>query len=716
MQPHSLYRSRRLRARGQGKPAHFLPYAGLLAGALAAGMVLKRRKKRPAPALAPPSPPPLDPRLDGVLPSEAPAGLDSDQAAAWASPYEKVLVCAGAGAGKTRLAVERAKLLVQRGVAPDRLLFLTFTREATKEMRGRLADALGPAGPNHPMSGKEPRVQTIHSFAGSLVRKSLPGIRPVVGNKGEDRIAVEGAWKQAVRDVLDSGDRRASFELAGVLGMHDLAKVGTHYEFDEDNPHGEGTIPAPGGIQVRSKAERTVVEELVRRNEPFEYERQVIWADFPFRPDFYLPRRGLFLEYLGLWNHEVPRERFRYQTHYYNKLAQFNSRGLERHLVALYPGQLGSLARELDSMLAQAPGPGQLEMAESEALNRVRSRLDVLAEACHDIRTNLVKNAVTPEMIPAASAFKAAIGLIGRLGEDVDRRLRRTGRIEYESAIALGPGLVHLDSTGQDPLEGIEYVFLDEFQDVYPSLFAFLHPMLTARKYFAIGDERQAIYGFLGGSPKFIRELPQRVPGTVSMTLRANYRSTPQIVEASESVLPAGTLRTIASKPEGTAVELWELKDEKREAAALLERLAHEGSLGNLKVLGRFQPETDPVMATWAEAALAHGGEYFTFHGSKGLEGDTIVVIGLVQGSKRLGFPLERRDHPILWTIKKAAGQEAQNLEDQRLFYVALSRAKNRLVLVTEKGKRSPLLRQLKGVVERRMEDPERCPEPSRSL
>ena len=54
-----------------------------------------------------------------------------------------LLCIAGAGAGKTRVLTERIRRLVQiDGISPSRILAITFTRKAAKEMKDRLERAL----------------------------------------------------------------------------------------------------------------------------------------------------------------------------------------------------------------------------------------------------------------------------------------------------------------------------------------------------------------------------------------------------------------------------------------------------------------------------------------------------------------------------------------------------------------------------------------------
>ena len=74
---------------------------------------------------------------------DAGAGLNAEQARAAAHGDGPLLIIAGAGTGKTRTLVHRVAHLIGRGVAPERILLLTFTRRAAQEMLTRAERLVG---------------------------------------------------------------------------------------------------------------------------------------------------------------------------------------------------------------------------------------------------------------------------------------------------------------------------------------------------------------------------------------------------------------------------------------------------------------------------------------------------------------------------------------------------------------------------------------------
>jgi DNA helicase II / ATP-dependent DNA helicase PcrA len=93
-------------------------------------------------------------------------GLNPEQRAAVESTEGPVLVLAGAGTGKTRVLTTRLAHLLATGKArPWELLAVTFTNKAAREMRGRIADIIGPSAEGLRWLG------TFHSVAAQILRR-----------------------------------------------------------------------------------------------------------------------------------------------------------------------------------------------------------------------------------------------------------------------------------------------------------------------------------------------------------------------------------------------------------------------------------------------------------------------------------------------------------------------------------------------------------------
>src|SRR5580704_14516321 len=86
-------------------------------------------------------------------------GLDEAQLAVATHGDLPLVVVAGAGTGKTRALTSSVASLLDRGVPPDRILLLTFTRRAADDMLARARDLVGLRGGERPQGG------TFHALA-----------------------------------------------------------------------------------------------------------------------------------------------------------------------------------------------------------------------------------------------------------------------------------------------------------------------------------------------------------------------------------------------------------------------------------------------------------------------------------------------------------------------------------------------------------------------
>lgn len=94
-------------------------------------------------------------------------GLNEAQARAVTSTHGRMLLVAGAGAGKTTVLARRVVALILRGVPPEFILCVTFTRKTAGEMEDRITALLA----THKPGARIPEIRTLHAWGAQMIRR-----------------------------------------------------------------------------------------------------------------------------------------------------------------------------------------------------------------------------------------------------------------------------------------------------------------------------------------------------------------------------------------------------------------------------------------------------------------------------------------------------------------------------------------------------------------
>jgi DNA helicase-2/ATP-dependent DNA helicase PcrA len=148
------------------------------------------------------------------MPPGSPPSLNRAQRDAVATLSGPVLVLAGAGTGKTRVITYRIAELIRSGIAPHRILAMTFTNKAAREMRERALALLG----KRPRGTKPPEISTFHSLCVRILRRHAR----LLGYPDEfaiyDRGDQESLARSALRDVRVGNDKLRPGDLLALIG------------------------------------------------------------------------------------------------------------------------------------------------------------------------------------------------------------------------------------------------------------------------------------------------------------------------------------------------------------------------------------------------------------------------------------------------------------------------------------------------------------------
>ncbi|MDX6482948.1 MAG: ATP-dependent helicase UvrD/PcrA [Gaiellaceae bacterium] len=235
---------------------------------------------------------------------------------------------------------------------------------------------------------------------------------------------------------------------------------------------------------------------------------------------------------------------------------------------------------------------------------------------------------------------------------EYEKRKEGSGAVDFEDLLELTIRLYDEDEAALMTFRDRYRAFtVDEYQDVNLLQQTLLERWLGGSdELCAVGDDYQSIYGFTGASPQHLLGLPERFPHAHVIRLEQNYRSTPQILELANRLVPrlGGSEKVLrATRPSGPAPELAQCIDPEAQCAALVARaraLRAEGlAYEEMAILFRLNSRSAELEAALAEADIP-------FQGASLLARD--AARGLVKVLRRRGV------EPAATAVRAAAAQQ----------------------------------------------------------
>jgi DNA helicase-2/ATP-dependent DNA helicase PcrA len=218
------------------------------------------------------------------------------------------------------------------------------------------------------------------------------------------------------------------------------------------------------------------------------------------------------------------------------------------------------------------------------------------------------------------------VDLMSRVYLEYERRKAERGEIDFEDLLELTIRMHEADPQVRATFrERYQAFTVDEYQDVNLLQQSLLELWLGDRDDLCVvGDDYQSIYGFTGASPRWLLGVEARFRGAEVVRLESNYRSTPEVLELANRLVPLlegaeKVLRPI--RPSGPSPSVLPFADEDAEDAWIageVKRLAADGIVyEEMVVLGRTNSRLADFEELFHEAGLP-------FQGSSLLERDAV--------------------------------------------------------------------------------------------
>ena len=196
--------------------------------------------------------------------------------------------------------------------------------------------------------------------------------------------------------------------------------------------------------------------------------------------------------------------------------------------------------------------------------------------------------------------------------------VRKSGKLDFDDMLILTKKLLLEEpETLREYREKYRYLLVDEFQDINRTQYDIVRLLAKPRQnLFIVGDDDQSVYEFRGADPAFMLSFPKDYPGARVYRLDVNYRSAPEIVQASARLIRHNRARfekplRPEKKTEGSVT--WNrVKSEREECAAILQEIrnAHASGVPYDEIAVMFR--TNSGMAGVLGALTAAGIPFYT--------------------------------------------------------------------------------------------------------
>lgn len=248
-----------------------------------------------------------------------------------------------------------------------------------------------------------------------------------------------------------------------------------------------------------------------------------------------------------------------------------------------------------------------------------------------------------------------------------------------------------------------QYIIIDEYQDTSLSKYKLIKNICNKFQInlMAVGDDFQSIYAFTGCNLNLFLNFKKNFEDSKIIKLKNTYRNPKDIVDISNRFVLKNKKqmkkRLKSSKYiKNSIIIVYSLKT--------IEALAKIISdIDNILILGRNNCDINVILDN--KTFQLNNGKiiflknpnksirFLTVHCSKGLESDYVVLLNVVDSY--FGFPNKIIEPDIFQYIHKDFNHDFWFAEERRLFYVALTRTKNKIYLFTNKNNPSIFIKEL---------------------
>jgi len=691
--------------------------------------------------------------------------LDEDQQTAIITDDTHNLVVAGAGSGKTEVLITRIAYLIKRKsdtIKPERILALAFQNKAANEMKERLKKryAVDVEIRTFHSLGKK-----IIEDASKQKGVTPPMLKAQCSEEFKFQKYIHGLFEKEIsanrsfqNDIINFMKNYGDDEI--IKNETDFEEKKEFYEYQRSLSY-----VALDGTNVKSEAEREILNfflmhKLNGKRVRVVYEHPANWMKYENdkgeviipKPDFYFQDFNIYLEHWAIdENGRVPdwfegdnptkkytdsmnlkKDKFKSNnrtlietSHEDYKKDQLIEKLTERFLAAIkikYPEQefefqpltykeLIESVWESAQFVKQVPGN--------------ITRFIVIAKTYRLYPHNIKERLQSERWSQKQHAFAK---IANQIYDIYQSDLQKDNLIDFADMINVA--VDYLSENKELYRDKYDHILIDEYQDISAQRYEMIKELMAKNsnsKLFCVGDDWQSIMGFAGSNLDYFINFHEYFSHPVRTDLTKNYRSIKSIVDTGASIIKNNKdgqieKKTISNIDESKPIQVLSSMHNQNQFDLYYEQIARH-CLNTIKqyriqkkyayddfmILMRIakNPRLRNFITEYAKeikipitekAERPNCVHIMSVHRSKGLQARVIFILNVYKGL--YGFPCEIEDSDIfLPAIKNNDGLRKE--EERRLFYVAVTRAKEEVIIYTQNENESEFITEIKASIKK---------------
>ena len=686
--------------------------------------------------------------------------LDDDQRRVVLTDEDYCLVIAGAGAGKTTTVAAKVKYLVDKqGIDPKQILVISFTNKAVNELKDKIQKGLGiecPIATFHSTGNAIIHVNApddklnivdqsrLYFVIRDYFRESVMRNERVVNKL----IMFFASYFDA---PYEGDDLNGFFNNIAKSNFSTMRSDLEDFKREVIDARTKKSVTIQNEI-LRSHQEVEIANFLYLNNIDYEYEPiypyDIMYARKPYTPDFIIKQDGkvAYIEHFGITEYGEndrfsPEEIERYKNAVNDKVILHKKHNTT--LIYTFSGYndrrplLYHLKEKLEEKGFEIRPRSNKEVMETivagEENRYIRKLVSLICRFISNFKVNDYKLDDFNRMYHSTQNVRSRLFLdiCSDCYLEYERWLKENNAVDFEDMINESARLLNEVKEMRQKLD-FKYIIVDEYQDISRQRFDLTKALseVTSAKIIAVGDDWQSIYAFSGSDITLFTKFAEKMGYAKMLKIVRTYRNSQDVIDIAGNFIQKNKeqipKRLISPKRIEDPVIIYtydskaKAKDGNRRSGAnyamahavetaldqMLEfKKKEQKEAGPILLLGRFNFDGDLLERSGLFEYVKRGDKiksvkypklditFMTAHSSKGLGYDDVII---VNGKNEIyGFPSKIEDDPVLAFVIKG-DRSIDYAEERRLFYVAMTRTKNRVFMVAPEQNPSEFLIEIK--------------------